>query len=100
MKRSHQRLWAQATALAQRLRSQLHHVLDTEIDEQGERRDAQVAEASAMADAASATRRLRQGGPAARLSAGQSAALIPEAQRVLGRVWDQLPATTPPPLPR
>ena len=95
MKRSHQRLWAQATALAQRLRSQLHHVLDTEIDEQGERRDAQVAEASAMADAASELR----GGYAkvaqlrGYLQANQP--LDPEAQRVLGRVWDQLPADDP-----
>lgn len=95
MKRSHQRLWAQATALAQRLRSQLGHVLDTEIDEQGELRDAQVAEASAMADAASELR----GGYAkvaqlrGYLQANQP--LDPEAQRVLGRVWDQLPGDDP-----
>lgn len=95
MKRSHQRLWAQATALAQRLRSQLVHVLDTEIDEQGEVRDAQIAEASAMADAASELR----GGYAkvaqlrGYLQANQP--LDPEAQRVLGRVWDQLPGDDP-----
>lgn len=95
MKRSHQRLWAQANALAQRLRSQLAHVLDTQIDEQGELRDAQVAEASAMADAASELR----GGYAkvaqlrGYLQANQP--LDPEAQRVLGRVWDQLPADDP-----
>lgn len=95
MKRSHQRLWAQTTALAQRLRAQLGHLLDTEIDEAGETRDAQVAEATAMADAASELR----GGYAkvaqlrGYLQANES--LTPEAQRVLGRVWDQLPAEEP-----
>jgi predicted unusual protein kinase regulating ubiquinone biosynthesis (AarF/ABC1/UbiB family) len=69
--------------------------LDTEIDEAGENRDAQVAEASAMADAASELR----GGYAkvaqlrGYLQANQE--LTPEAQRVLGRVWDQLPAENP-----
>lgn len=95
MKRSHQRLWAQTTALARRLRSQLGHLLDTEINEAGERRDAQVAEASAMADAASELR----GGYAkvaqlrGYLQANEE--LDPEAQRVLGRVWDQLPSEDP-----
>lgn len=95
MKRSHQRLWAQTTALARRLRSQLGHLLDTQIDEAGEARDAQVAEASAMADAASELR----GGYAkvaqlrGYLQANEE--LDPEAQRVLGRVWDQLPGDDP-----
>ncbi|MBL9006292.1 MAG: AarF/ABC1/UbiB kinase family protein [Myxococcales bacterium] len=95
MKRSHQRLFAQTTALARRLRAQLGHLLDSEIDEAGELRDAQVAEASAMADAAS---ELRGGYAKVAQLRGYlqaNAELTPEAQRVLGRVWDQLPADDP-----
>ena len=95
MKRSHQRLWAQTMALGRRLRAQLSHLADSNIDEQGELRDAQVAEASAMADSASELR----GGYAkvaqlrGYLEGHQQ--LEPEARQVLGRVWDQLPGDDP-----
>lgn len=95
MKRSHQRLWAQTMALGRRLRAQLSHLADSNIDEQGELRDAQVAEASAIADSASELR----GGYAkvaqlrGYLEGHQQ--LEPEARQVLGRVWDQLPGDDP-----
>lgn len=95
MSRSQQRLWAFTSARLSRLWSSVKSLGRTEIDDEAERAEGQVAEAEDLALSAAGLR----GGIAkiAQLRAylQGAAALGPEAQLVLSRLWDHVPGEAP-----
>jgi predicted unusual protein kinase regulating ubiquinone biosynthesis (AarF/ABC1/UbiB family) len=97
MKRRYERLLGQAAAQGRRLLVRAQQLIATgdAIDDDAERRAAELAEAEAIAESASELR----GGvtKVAQLRAyiqGHSS-LAPEAQAVLSRLWDHLPGEAP-----
>lgn len=96
-KRSQKRLWAEVSARGRRLEAQFRQLFNAEINDDVERRAAEVAEAKATVSAAGQLR----GGVAkvAQLRAylqGQGAlSLCTEALAILGRIWNRLPGDDP-----
>lgn len=95
MSRAQQRLWAFTSARLRRLGSGLRRVFDPALDDAADLRAAQIAEAEELSRSAAGLR----GGMAkiAQLRAylQGAAALGPEAQQILSRLWDHAPGDEP-----
>ena len=95
MSRTQKRLWAFTSARLRRLSTELRRLLNPQLDDAADLRAAQVAEAEELSRAAAGLR----GGVAkiAQLRAylQGAAALGPEAQQILSRLWDHAPGDEP-----
>ena len=97
MKRRYERWWAAGARRAQHYKTRLAQIVKNagsggDIDDAAEKRDVQVAEANALADSAAELR----GGVAkiaqVRAYLEGSTGFAPEAQAILEKLWDALPA--------
>ena len=95
MSRTQKRLWAFTSARLRRLSTELRRLLNPQLDDAADLRAEQIAEAEELTRAAAGLR----GGVAkiAQLRAylQGAAALGPEAQQILSRLWDHAPGDEP-----